>query len=159
MMYEFKDFYRNTVQLSFEKEPFSKEPKHVWVICRYEDQWLLTNHKDRGREFPGGKVEPSENAEEAALREVKEETGAVVRKLTYLGQYKVLGREKVIVKNIYFADIEKIEKQQTYYETNGPVLLKSLPKDIAKNKNYSFIMKDSVLTISLEKLKKAGIIK
>lgn len=50
-MYEFKDFYRNTVQLSFEKEPFSKEPKHVWVICRYEDQWLLTNHKDRGREL------------------------------------------------------------------------------------------------------------
>ncbi|MGX1080040.1 hypothetical protein RKD51_001177 [Bacillus sp. SLBN-57] len=38
-------------------------------------------------------------------------------------------------------------------------MLKSLPKDIAKNKNYSFIMKDSVLTISLEKLKKAGIIK
>ena len=48
-----------------------------------------------------------ECAEEAALREVKEETGAAVRHLKYVGQYKVLGREKVIVKNIYFADIEK----------------------------------------------------
>ncbi|MEC1261995.1 nucleoside triphosphatase YtkD [Bacillus swezeyi] len=157
-MYEFKDYYRNTVQLSFEKHPFSQKPKHVWVICRYQNQWLLTNHQDRGYEFPGGKVEPRENAEEAALREVKEETGAAVRKLTYLGQYKVLGREKVIVKNIYFAEIDKIEKQDTYYETKGPVLLKDLPEDIAKNRKYSFIMKDSVLTISLDKLKKEGMV-
>ncbi|MCY7834489.1 nucleoside triphosphatase YtkD, partial [Bacillus spizizenii] len=43
--------------------------------------------------------------------EVKEETGARVKSLKYLGQYKVLGKEKVIVKNIYFAVIEKLEKQ------------------------------------------------
>lgn len=159
MMYEFKDFYRNTVQLSFENHPFSQAPKHVWVICRYQNQWLLTNHQDRGYEFPGGKVEPFENAEEAALREVKEETGADVKKLTYIGQYKVLGREKVIIKNIYFAEIDKIEKQETYYETKGPVLMDDLPEDIAKNRKYSFIMKDSVLKISLEKLKKDGMIK
>lgn len=159
MMYEFKDFYRNTVQLSFENHPFSQAPKHVWVICRYQNQWLLTNHQDRGYEFPGGKVEPFENAEEAALREVKEETGADVKKLTYIGQYKVLGMEKVIIKNIYFAEIDKIEKQETYYETKGPVLMDDLPEDIAKNRKYSFIMKDSVLKISLEKLKKDGMIK
>ncbi|ATH92870.1 7,8-dihydro-8-oxoguanine-triphosphatase [Bacillus glycinifermentans] len=158
-MYEFKDFYRNTVQLSFENHPFSQAPKHVWVICRYQNQWLLTNHQDRGYEFPGGKVEPFENAEEAALREVKEETGADVKKLTYIGQYKVLGMEKVIIKNIYFAEIDKIEKQETYYETKGPVLMDDLPEDIAKNRKYSFIMKDSVLKISLEKLKKDGMIK
>lgn len=55
----------------------------------------------------------------SGLREVKEETGAAVRHLKYVGQYKVLGREKVIVKNIYFADIEKLEKQADYFETKG----------------------------------------
>lgn len=45
-----------------------------------------------------------ECAEEAALREVKEETGARVKSLKYLGQYKVLGKEKVIVK-IYILQI------------------------------------------------------
>lgn len=60
-----------------------------------------------------------ECAEEAALREVKEETGAAVRHLKYVGQYKVLGREKVIVKNIYFADIEKLENRLTILKQRG----------------------------------------
>lgn len=157
-MYEFKDYYQNTVQLSFEHQPFSDSPKHVWVICRYGDKWLLTEHEDRGFEFPGGKVEPMECAEEAALREVKEETGAAVRHLQYVGQYKVLGREKVIVKNIYFADIEKLEKQADYFETKGPVLFSELPENLPRNKKFSFIMKDSVLPISLKKLKEDGVV-
>jgi 8-oxo-dGTP diphosphatase len=117
----------------------------------------LTEHEDRGFEFPGGKVEPMECAEEAALREVKEETGAAVRHLQYVGQYKVLGREKVIVKNIYFADIEKLEKQADYFETKGPVLFSELPENLPRNKKFSFIMKDSVLPISLKKLKEDGV--
>ncbi|MBT2624028.1 nucleoside triphosphatase YtkD [Bacillus sp. HU-1818] len=157
-MYEFKDYYQNTVQLSFEDQPFSDSPKHVWVICRYGDRWLLTEHEDRGYEFPGGKVEPMERAEEAAVREVKEETGASVKKLHYVGQYKVLGKEKVIVKNIYFADIEKLEKQTSYFETKGPVLFNELPEHLPRNKKFSFIMKDLVLPISLKKLREDGFI-
>ncbi len=76
----FKDYYNNKVQLSFLDHPFSKNPKHVWIICRYKDKWLLTDHKERGIEFPGGKVEPGETAGQAAIREVMEETGATVKK-------------------------------------------------------------------------------
>lgn len=53
-------------------------------ICRYQGKWLLTEHEDRGYEFPGGKVEPNEEADQAAIREIQEETGAVVRELTYI---------------------------------------------------------------------------
>ncbi|MGB3891587.1 MAG: nucleoside triphosphatase YtkD, partial [Priestia megaterium] len=59
-MYTFKDAYHNQVFLSFEKNPFSKTPRHVWVVCRYENQCLLTNHSKRGLEFPGGKLEGNE---------------------------------------------------------------------------------------------------
>lgn len=128
-------------------------------ICRYQGKWLLTEHEDRGYEFPGGKVEPNEEADQAAIREIQEETGAVVRELTYIGQYQVLGREKVIVKNIYFADIERLVKQDTYFETKGPVLFADLPRSIAKNKNFSFIMKDDVLRQSLAYLEKNGLIR
>ncbi|CAG9622427.1 RNA deprotection pyrophosphohydrolase [Sutcliffiella rhizosphaerae] len=155
-MHEFEDIYHNRVILSFEDHPFSKEPKHVWVICYYQDQWLLTSHKNRGLEFPGGKVEPGETAQQGAVREVREETGGHVSNLEYIGQYKVEGRDKVIIKNVYFAVIDRLEKQSTYFETNGPVLLKKLPNNIQKDNRFSFIMKDDVLTYCVEKIRRSS---
>jgi len=154
-MHTFKDYYHNEVILSFDDEPFSKEPKHVWVICRYEGKWLLTAHKERGLEFPGGKVEDGETAGNAALREVMEETGGAVSTLQYIGQYHVSGKSATIIKNVYYAEIEKLLEKETYFETNGPVLLNDLPNNIPNNADYSFIMKDGVLTHCLEKISDA----
>lgn len=153
-MYRFIDYYHNEVVLSFDDHPFSKDPKHVWVVCRHQDQWLLTKHSDRGFEFPGGKVEDNETALEAAIREVKEETGGIVKEIEYIGQYKVKGKEKVIVKNIYFAMVNQLVEQDGYFETYGPVLLKELPEGIQKDKKFSFIMKDDVLQRSIEEIKR-----
>ncbi|MFZ3589353.1 RNA deprotection pyrophosphohydrolase [Bacillus sp. DJP31] len=152
-MLTFIDHYNNEVFLSFLDNPFSDHPKHVWVICRFENQWLLTSHTRRGLEFPGGKVEKGESPEQAAIREVKEETGGDVSTIQYIGQYKVSGRGKTIIKNIYFAEIGAVTKQPTYYETNGPVLLPVLPLKVAQDSRFSFIMKDDVLTYSLEHIK------
>lgn len=149
-MHIFTDYYQNEVTLSFDDQPFSKEPKHVWVICRYQNQWLLTEHKERGVEFPGGKVEAGESAEEAAIREVMEETGGVVEKITYIAQYYVAGKNDHVIKNVYFAKVNELKVQDGYFETNGPVLLNSIPGNVRKNKKYSFIMKDDVLTKSLD---------
>ena len=151
-MYIFKDFYHNTVELSFEKHPFSLNPKHVWVICKYKDQWLLTDHQRRGYEFPGGKVEEGESPEEAAKREVLEETGGNVSKINYLGQYRVTGKDKIIIKNIYFAEIGELLTQKHYFETNGPVLLDEFPPNIKKDHRFSFIMRDEVFSQSLSYL-------
>lgn len=149
-MYTFKDAYNNQVFLSLDSEPFSKTPRHVWVVCRYKQQWLLTNHSTRGWEFPGGKVEDGETTQEAAVREVLEETGGVVQDLTYIGQYKVASKDKTIIKNIYFARVKELVKRSTYLETKGPVLLDVLPDDIRKNDSFSFIMKDNVLQYVLK---------
>ncbi|WP_062199349.1 RNA deprotection pyrophosphohydrolase [Massilibacterium senegalense] len=156
--YQFHDFYENTVLLSFTDHPFARFPKHVWVICRYKNQWLLTKHKRRGYEFPGGKVEKNETTIDAAKREVMEETGGVVDSLTYLGQYKVDGKGAVIIKNIYFATIKKLTKQRTYYETNGPILLTELPTNIEDDSRFSFMMKDEVLKQSLRQIKKRQLV-
>lgn len=153
MMYTFKDFYQNEVKLSFEREPFSKDPKHVWIICRYKDEWLLTAHRSRGIEFPGGKVEKGETAEEAAYREVMEETGARIQSLHYVAQYFVDGKAGQIFKNVYFAEIEQLLHRDHYYETDGPVLLAKLPSNLKQNKEFSFMMKDEVLVRTLAHIK------
>ena len=152
-MKTFYDYYNNKVQLTFSNQQLEIKAKHVWVVCRYQDRWLLTKHSDRGLEFPGGKVENGEHPAEAAIREVKEETGGIVENLYYLGQYIVEGKKETITKNIYFAEIAAIEKQATYYETDGPVLIREIPDNVQENKAYSFIMKDHVLMYSMQKPK------
>ncbi|TCP26636.1 8-oxo-dGTPase [Scopulibacillus darangshiensis] len=152
--YTFRDYYQNEVTFSFTDHPYSKDPKHVWIICRFHNQWLLTRHPRRGWEFPGGKVEEGETAEEAAVREVYEETGASVLDLYYIGQYKVDGKSGSIVKNVYYASISQIKVKDDYLETNGPVLVHDIPRDIKRIDKYSFMMKDDVLTHSVKQVKK-----
>ena len=148
-MFTFTDYYNNQVKLSFEDHPFSKDPKHVWVICRYKDKWLLTKHKERGMEFPGGKVEVGETAEQAAIREVGEETGGIVASIRYIGQYFVDGKRQQVVKNVYYALIEKLIVKDSYLETEGPHLLRKLPNNVKYLEVYSFLMKDDVLKHTL----------
>ncbi|MGZ0086806.1 RNA deprotection pyrophosphohydrolase [Caldibacillus thermoamylovorans] len=152
-MHEFRDYYGYRVRLAFADHPFSSAPGHVWVICRYQGQWLLTDHPRRGLEFPGGKVERGETAAAAAVREVKEETGGVVGRLEYVGQYEV---EPDIVKNIYFAEIASLAERRSYAETNGPVLLEALPDPIRADQRFSYLMKDEVLPLALAEIKRRG---
>src|SRR5699024_8720354 len=98
----FKDFYSHEVKLSFENHPFSKDTRHVWIICQYKNKWLLTKHKERGYEFPGGKEEHGETAKEDAIRELMEETGALLKEITYLPLYYVVGKSDSVIKNVYF---------------------------------------------------------
>jgi len=150
----FQDYYQNEVKLSFENHPFSKDPKHVWVICRYKGQWLLTQHKERGIEFPGGKVEIGEDARQAAIREVDEETGGQIGSIHYVGQYFVDGKGGEVIKNIYFASIDELNSHPHFFETRGPVLLKELPSSIQEDAEYSFMMKDQVLVQSIKYIQK-----
>lgn len=152
--FTFKDYYKNQVTFSLRDHPFSRQPKHVITICKYEGDWLLTKHKGRGIEFPGGNVEKGETAEQAAIREVKEETGGIVSGLTYIGQYRVTGKKEQIIKNVYFGEIKKLVEQPTYFETDGPILLDEIPVNVKTNQSFSFIMKDDVMTYSLQFVEK-----
>ena len=142
------------VQFLFEPESFSEVTKHVIVICEYENNWLLTNHKKRGWEFPGGKVEGSETLEEAAKREVWEETGGVLNDLIPIGTYKVIEPEGAFIKKVFLGKVDQLVESRDYMETNGPVLVEKEHLLIARFKDsYSFIMQDEVIAICLEKIK------
>lgn len=61
----------------------------VIAVLRYQHQFILVEHKDRGVDFPGGHVEPGETPDTAMRREIQEETGGSVRDMRLFG-YLVL---------------------------------------------------------------------
>lgn len=152
-MLEFFDANGNKVVFSFEKNAFSLEARHVLVLSRYKGKWLLTEHPIRGLEFPGGKVESGERIEEAAKREVNEETGGIAETLDYIGEYYVEDKQnKPFVKAVFFAEISTLEKRDHFMETNGPVLKGGNLVEELMNPEYSFIMKDMVVSLAISKI-------
>lgn len=69
-----------------------KHPASGVVPIGADGRILLIDHyrfqtDTRGWELPAGKIDAGENAEEAAVRELREETGHVAASLKYLGKY------------------------------------------------------------------------
>ncbi len=152
-METFQDINGCTVQLSFSRNTFSIEAQHVLVISKFYGQWLLTKHTERGFEFPGGKREAGETLEEAAKREVDEETGAILESLQYIGEYKVSDEKNSFVKAIYYGEVEELKQKKDYHETNGPVLVSGDLLSLRMGDSYSFIMKDKVIEKVIRKIK------
>ncbi|MBY0122849.1 RNA deprotection pyrophosphohydrolase [Bacillus sp. S/N-304-OC-R1] len=151
-MKRFKDINGGMVKLSFMPHSFNCEPEHVLVICKMGEKWLLTNHSKRGLEFPGGKVERDETLEEAARREVMEETGASIKKLQLIGEYEVTNEAQTFVKAIFFASIARIEDKEDYFETAGPVLIDGDILEKRWEPQFSFIMQDEVIYHSIHRI-------
>ena len=59
------------------------EAGEVLCVLRGDSRYASTAHK---WEFPGGKLEPGETAEQAAVREVREELGLEVQALALVGR-------------------------------------------------------------------------
>lgn len=137
-------------RLSFERGTFSIPSRHVLVIAKYNGQWLLTKHKQRGLEFPGGKQEPGESLQGAAAREVYEETGAVVGSLRWFAEYQV-SAEKPFCKTVFIGEIDHLEKVEEM-ETEGLVLLDRLDLD----ERFSFLMKDAGMKEIIKKVEQLG---
>lgn len=115
---EFQDILGQNIYLTFSPQLFSNEPDHVLIVAVYQGKLLFTCHSKRGWELPGGKIEPGETPEEAAVREAWEETGAVIKDVEKIGEYRVSVRENTpFIKAIYLAKVESIGELPQGFET------------------------------------------
>ena len=150
-MFSFQDLNGFQVDLSFTRGELTIESKHVLVLLKHQNKWLCTIHKRRGVEFPGGKVEPGETLEEAAVREVFEETGVRVKNLKWLAQY-IVHSDSLFNKTVFTAQFVTQETIEFDLETSGMLWLTD--EQLKDHQHLSFYMKDEGMKKMLEEVKR-----
>lgn len=95
------------VKVSFGKvPPNEKGYKYSVIISKSGEKYVFCRHKDRSTwEFPGGHIEKGEHPDEAARRELWEETGAKDFDLYQISPYSVTMDGEENFGMLYFADI------------------------------------------------------
>jgi len=149
----FIDLNGYQVNLSFKRDALMVEPRHVLVLLKHEGKWLCTIHKQRGVEFPGGKAEIGETLEQAAIREVYEETGVIVKDLEWFAEY-VVHDDMTFCKAVFLATFSRQDVIPFDLETSGMLWLTE--EEWLACPELSFHMRDGCMHRILEEVKSRG---
>ncbi len=118
------------MKVSFPAQVKDSEILYSVIVARSNGRWLFCRHRDRTTlECPGGHREPGETPEQAARRELYEETGATAYRLREIGPYRVSrygGGTSCGM--LYHAEIEELSPIPEGSEIAQVMLLTELPQ-------------------------------
>ena len=149
-MFTFTDLNEKKVDMYFHKGQYEIKPKHVLVVVKNGDQFLCSVHRERGIEFPGGKVEGVETLQAAAVREVLEETNVKIKNIRELCHY-IVREKQPFCKVVFVADLEQQLGGNFVYETKARIWLTE--EQITQHENLSFYMKDAGMKRILQEVR------
>ena len=121
-----------TVVKFFDKD-FVPEGKLTYSVisARYKGKWIFVRHRLRNTwEICGGHIEPGETPEEAASREVMEETGAIEFELSCIATYSVGKGGHKGYGRLFLADVKKTGDIPDSSEIAEAIILEALPADL-----------------------------
>lgn len=103
-----------------------KEYTRVVCVCKYKDKFVFSYNKKRnGWEIPGGHIEQGETWQDAAKREMYEETGATKIKLEPVCVYKIS-----TFALLCYCEILELEELSQEYEMSKIMLSDELPDNL-----------------------------
>ncbi len=83
------------MKVNFYDEVDDAELKFAVIMTKYKDKWVFCKHRERETyEMPGGHREAGETINEAAVRELQEETGAIDFEIRPVSVYSVTGKTR-----------------------------------------------------------------
>jgi 8-oxo-dGTP diphosphatase len=101
------------------------------IAARYGCRWLFVRHQNRSTwEIAGGHIEEGETSDDAACRELKEETGALSFDLECVATYSVTKDGITGYGRLYLADVSEIGPVTDIAEIAEVILLDSLPDNL-----------------------------
>ena len=104
--------------------------EYMVIGARHKDKWVIVRLKGR-RDwcFPGGHREEGETMDEAAHRELFEETGAIKYSLNRIAQYSVDHGNRISWGSVYEAEISTFGELPPEYEIEEVALVEKFPLD------------------------------
>ncbi|KQL44151.1 nucleoside triphosphatase [Brevibacillus choshinensis] len=146
-MHAFRDDFGLPVELTFDPSDYRQnEARHVLIFPFWQGKLLFTRHRTRGIELPGGKIEPGESSLAAAVREVYEETGAVLEGIERIGQYTI---DNYMIKDIYVARVLHYTEIPSGTDVAQTILFDTIPTEVKGDPQFSRLLYDDVYPLAL----------
>ncbi|WP_066501946.1 NUDIX hydrolase [Abyssisolibacter fermentans] len=120
----------------------------VVIEAIYDNKWLFVQHKERQTwEIPGGHIEKEENPDQAAYRELYEETGAEDFNIIPVCIYSVENNKQKSYGKLYFSLIKKLGELPDF-EIKKVSTFDYMPKDITYPQIQPYLHNKVIETIN-----------
>lgn len=137
------------MRIDFYENLDCKKADYAVIAARYQDNWIFVRqHDSKSWEIPGGHIENNEDADHAAERELKEETGAKDFTLHHICNYSVLNDHVKTYGKLYFAEVSELGELGDH-EPAEIKLSKDLPDELTYHGIHPFLFKKVVEKVKI----------